>query len=176
MVLEFLLQPPVSALFVLLISIAMSTMTAFVTSRVTDQSKLRRYRQEIAEWRGMMAEAKKTGDEKLALEVRRRSKIVQSMQKQVATQGMKPTLIFFVPFIAIWAVLSGLFGTAIVAYVPFNLRAIPIVGLMVSPGYLGINLFGWYLFCNFSFGMMINRLFGVNVGLSPTGGVGTSLR
>jgi uncharacterized membrane protein (DUF106 family) len=176
MVLEFIFQPPVSALFVLLVSMAMSTMTALVTSRITDQSKLRRYRQEIAEWRGMMAEAKKTGDEKLALEVRRRSKIVQNMQKQVATQGMKPTLIFFVPFIVIWAILSGLFGPAIVAYVPYNLRIIPIVGPLVSPGGLGISLFGWYLFCNFSFGMMINRIFGVNVGLSPTGGAGTGLR
>jgi uncharacterized membrane protein (DUF106 family) len=171
---ELILRPPVSALFVLLISVAMSTMTAFITGKVTDQSKLRRYRKEIAEWREMMARAKKTGDEKLALEVRRRTKIVQNMQKQVATQGMKPTLIFFVPFIAIWAILSGLFGSAIVAYAPFNLRIIPLVGGLISPGSLGINLFGWYLFCNFSFGMMINRIFGVNVGLSPTGGGGTS--
>jgi uncharacterized membrane protein (DUF106 family) len=171
---ELILRPPVSALFVLLISVAMSTMTAFITSKVTDQSKLRRYRKEIAEWREMMTRAKKTGDEKLALEVRRRTKIVQNMQKQVATQGMKPTLIFFIPFIVIWAILSGLFGAAIVAYAPFNLRIIPLVGAMISPGSLGINLFGWYLFCNFSFGMMINRIFGVNVGLSPTGGGGTS--
>jgi uncharacterized membrane protein (DUF106 family) len=150
----------------------MSTFTAFVTSRVTDQSKLRRYRKEIAEWREMMATAKKTGDEKLALEVRRRTKIIQNMQKQVATQGLKPTLIFFVPFIVVWALLSGFYGGGIVAYIPYNLRPIPIIGSIVSPGNLGVNIFGWYLFCNFSFGTMINRVFGVNVGLSPTGGGG----
>ncbi|WXG42843.1 MAG: EMC3/TMCO1 family protein [Promethearchaeati archaeon SRVP18_Atabeyarchaeia-1] len=173
---ELIFIPPISTLFVLLISVTMSTFTAFVTSRVTDQSKLRRYRKEIAEWRQMMATAKKTGDEKLALEVRRRSKIVQNMQKQVATQGMKPTLIFFVPFLVIWAILSGLYGSRIVAYAPFNLRIIPLVGLLISPGSLGINLFGWYLLCNFSIGTIINRLFGVNqvAGLSPTGGFPSS--
>jgi uncharacterized membrane protein (DUF106 family) len=174
--LSSILAPPGSTLFVLLVSVIMSTITALVTSKVTDQSKLRRYRKEIADWREMVAKAKKTGDEKLALEVRRRTKVVNNMQKQLATQGMKPTLIFFIPFIIIWVILYGMFKTSIVAYAPFRLTLIPFLGYIVSPGGLGVNLVGWYLFCNFSVGTMINRIFGVNVGLSTGAGPSTGLR
>jgi uncharacterized membrane protein (DUF106 family) len=148
----------------------MSAFTALVTRKVTDQAKLRRYRQEISDWRKTMVEAQKTKDEKMALEAKRRSKIIQRMQQDVAKQSFKPMLVYIIPFIAIWAILSGFYGGRVVALLPYNIGLIPvvgpIVGHLVSGGAVfGVTLFGWYLFCNFSFGMMINRILGVSLGV-----------
>lgn len=165
---EAISGPPWSAVAILFITFGMSTLTALVTRKVTDQAKLRRYRKEISDWRKMMLEAQKTKDEKLTLQAQRRSRIIQSMSQEVAKQSFKPMLVFVVPFLILWWFLNGFFGSAIVAVIPYNLQSVPIVGSML--GYslnggsiYGLRLFGWYLFCNFSFGMMINRILGVRL-------------
>ncbi|WXG45480.1 MAG: EMC3/TMCO1 family protein [Candidatus Atabeyarchaeum deiterrae] len=185
---DVLRTPPLSAIFVILITLTMSLATALITRKVTDQPKLQRYRREIAEWRRMMNEAKKTGNEKLALEVRRRSKIVEHMQKQMASQSIRPLLIYIIPFFIVFAVLNGFFGVNTVAAIPWNLgllKPIPLLGTFimgVSSGMgnggsiYGLTYFGWYLFCSFSFGMMVNKLLGVNVtgtGIGGPTGLGT---
>jgi uncharacterized membrane protein (DUF106 family) len=185
---DVLRTPPLSAIFVILITLTMSLATALITRKVTDQPKLQRYRREIAEWRRMMNEAKKTGNEKLALEVRRRSKIVEHMQKQMASQSIRPLLIYIIPFFIVFAVLNGFFGVNTVAAIPWNLgllKPIPLLGAFitgVSSGMgnggsiYGLTYFGWYLFCSFSFGMMVNKLLGVNVtgtGIGGPTGLGT---
>jgi uncharacterized membrane protein (DUF106 family) len=145
----------------------MSTSTALVTRKLTDQAKLRRYRKEISEWRKIMTEAQKTKDEKLILQAQRRSKIIQNMSQDVAKQAFKPMLVFMIPFLVLWWLLNGFFGSTIVAVVPYNLGLIPFVGNylghQINGSIFGLRLFGWYLFCNFSFGMMINRLLGVRL-------------
>jgi uncharacterized membrane protein (DUF106 family) len=164
---EAISVPPWSALAILLISMGMSTLTAFITRKVTDQAKLRRYRQEISDWRKMSVEAQKTKDEKMALEAKRRSKIIQRMQQEVAKQSFKPMLVYIIPFIVIWAILGGFYGGRIVALLPYDLGLVPVagpmVGSLINKSVFGLGLFGWYLFCNFSFGMMINRIFGVRL-------------
>jgi uncharacterized membrane protein (DUF106 family) len=164
----------------------MTTATAILTTKVTDQSKLRRYRKEISEWRKMMQTAQKTGDEKMALEAKRRSRIIQNMQKQVASQSFKPTLIFIIPFFIIFIILSTFYGRAPVAAIPYNLgllQPIPLFGQLIvgytaaSPpsGYAStyaLTYIGWYLFCSFSLQAIINRLFGVSLG--GFGGPGVS--
>jgi uncharacterized membrane protein (DUF106 family) len=156
----------------------MTTATAFITTKVTDQSKLRRYRKEISEWNKMRQTAQKTGDEKMALEVRRRSKIIQNMQKQVSSQSFKPTLIFIIPFFIIFFILSAFYGRFPVAAIPYNLgliQPIPLFGPLIvgltaaSPptGYAstyGLTYVGWYLFCSYALQAVINRLFGVSLG------------
>jgi uncharacterized membrane protein (DUF106 family) len=190
---ELIGRPPGSAVFIFLLTLATTTITAFATTKLTDQPKLRRYRKEISEWRKMMQTAQKTGDEKLALEVRRRSKIIQNMQKQVSSQSIKPTLIFIVPFLAIFVILSAFYGRIPVAAIPYNLGAlepIPLLGQMIF-GYTsaevptdpstwvrtfgdstyGLTYIGWYLFCSYALQSIINRLFGVSLGGFGTTGV-----
>ena len=171
-------KPPGSAIFIFLLTVAMISTTAFVTTKVTDQAKLRRYRREIADWNKMRQQAQKTGDEKLALEVRRRSKIIQNMQKQVSSQSIKPSLIFLVPFLAIFIVLSAFYGRAPVAAIPYNmggLGVIPLFGQLIvaytmaaiQTGHAStyvLSYLGWYLICSFSLQAVINRLFGVSLG------------
>jgi uncharacterized membrane protein (DUF106 family) len=156
----------------------MTVATAFLTTKLTDQPKLRRYRKEISEWNKMRQTAQKTGDEKMALEVRRRSKIIQNMQRQVASQSFKPTLIFFVPFVVIFIILSAFYGRLPVAAIPYNLgllQIIPLFGPLIvgltaaSPatGYAStyaLTYVGWYLFCSYALQAVINRLFGVSLG------------
>nr|MDO8098015.1 EMC3/TMCO1 family protein [Candidatus Njordarchaeota archaeon] len=165
---ELISQPPWSAIVVLLVTVGLSTFTALVTRKVTDQAKLQRYRKEISEWRKMMLQAQKTKDEKLTLEVNRRSKIIQRMNNEVSKQAFKPMAVFFIPFLLIWWILSSFYGARIVALIPYNLGLIPFVGSLVGHSInggsvFGMGLFGWYLFCSFSFGMMINRVLGVRL-------------
>lgn len=183
---ELIGRPPGSAVFIFLLTLTTTTITAFATTKLTDQPKLRRYRKEISEWRKMMQTAQKTGDEKLALEVRRRSKIIQNMQKQVSSQSIKPSLIFLVPFLAIFFILSAFYGRIPVAAIPYNLgmlQQIPLLGQLIF-GYTsaevptdpstwvrtfgdstyGLTYIGWYLFCSYALQAIINRLFGVSLG------------
>ena len=171
-------KPPGSAVFIFLLTVCMISTTALVTTKITDQTKLRRYRKEISEWNKMRQTAQKTGDEKLALEVRRRSKIIQNMQKQVSSQSLKPSLIFLVPFLAIFIILSAFYGHTPVAAIPYNLgglEAIPLIGPLIyvytaaaiQAGHAStyvLSYIGWYLICSFSLQAIINRLFGVSLG------------
>nr|MDO8134990.1 EMC3/TMCO1 family protein [Candidatus Njordarchaeum guaymaensis] len=165
---QLISQPPWSAIVVLLVTMGMSTFTALITRKVTNQAKLQRYRKEISEWRKMMAEARKTKDEKLTLEVNRRAKIIQRMNTEVSKQSFKPVAVFFIPFMLIWWILSSIFGARIVALIPYNLGLIPFIGSMAGTSLnggsvFGLSFFGWYIFCSFSFGMMINRILGVRL-------------
>jgi uncharacterized membrane protein (DUF106 family) len=193
---ELIIRPPGSAVFIFFLTLCMTTFTAFTTTKITDQPKLRRYRREISEWRKMMQTAQKTGDEKLALEVRRRSKIIQNMQKQVSAQSIKPTLIFLIPFLIIFFVLSAFYGRIPVAAIPYNLGAlqpIPLFGQLIfaytsaeSPtdpstwvrtfgdSTYGLTYIGWYLFCSYALQSIINRLFGVSLGGLGAPGAGMS--
>jgi uncharacterized membrane protein (DUF106 family) len=174
---ELIGSPPGSTIFIFLLSACFTTLTAFLTTKLTDQPKLRRYRKEISDWRKMMQTAQKTGDEKLALEVRRRSKIIQNMQNQVASQSFKPTLIFVVPFFIIFLILSAFYDHYTVAAIPYNLGLlgyIPLIGTLIvgvtsasSPPFsstYALTYLGWYLFCSYALQAIINRLFGVSLG------------
>ena len=87
---------------IIFISLALSLTTNIVTKKVTDIPRLNRYQAEVDKWKKQEAEAKKlldagTPNRKLMIKVQRKKKYIEKLQRNMATERMKPSIFTFVP-------------------------------------------------------------------------------
>ncbi len=146
---EWLLPIPNSTLFILLISMSLSFLTALANRLLTNREQLSAWRKEVARWNADFKKARKSDDKKLLAKVKRKERHILQLQSKMMWQSMKVSLIFMIPFLLIWQLLIGFFGNATVAYIP---------------GFGGLPLIWWYLLCSFTSGTMISKALGVSVG------------
>ena len=80
---------------------------------------------------------------------------------------MKPMCIFYIPFLIIFAVLNILYGTSIVAIIPFNIqKVLPfLTGFVGAPttGGFGLSFYGYYFLVGLGLGNIIRRPFGLSM-------------
>jgi len=143
--------PPNSAIFILMLSIALSVLISVVNRILLDIDKLKRYEEKIRKWRQMYFKAKRTGDKKLLIKVERQSKYIQRLQSEVASERFKPVFIYLIPFWILFLVLNSVYKKSIVVFLPV---ALPWLGDQLT-------FFWWYLLCNFAVGGPIQKLFKV---------------
>ncbi len=169
--------PPGSTIFVLLLSMILSTGTSLLTRLLTDPVEQARKQGIIKEHQAQKKELEKMEKEnpnKYAKELirwKRREKAVQKMQQNMSLSRLKPTCITFLPMMIIFFLLNGVFSPTIngvatalpVALPAMNPTRIPFLGDYVGAAKLGgwINFFSWYFLCSFGLGSVIQRLFGV---------------
>lgn len=149
---EWLRIIPNSTLFILLLSMSLSLLTALANKLLTNREQLNSWRKEVARWTEDSKEAKKSGDKKLLAKVKRKEKHILSLQSKMMWQSMKVSLLFMIPFFLIWQLLIGFYGDATVAKIPW------IDGIWELP------LFYWYLLCSFASGTLIMKALGVTPG------------
>jgi len=149
---EWLLPIPYSTLFILLISMSLSFLTALANRLFTNRKQLNAWRKEVARWNADSKKARKSGDKKLLAKVKKKERYILKLQSKMMWQSMKVSLIFMVPFFLIWQLLIGFYGGTTVAYIPW------IEGAFEMP------LFYWYLLCSFASGTLISRALGVTPG------------
>ena len=149
---EVLSQIPYSTIFILLLSMSLSFLTALANRLLTNREQLNAWRKEIARWNEDFRKARRSGDKKLLQKVERKKRYILQLQSKMMWQSMKVSLIFMVPFILIWQLLIGFYGNTTVAYIPW------IDGLWEMP------LFWWYLLCSFTFGTLISKALGITMG------------
>jgi uncharacterized membrane protein (DUF106 family) len=146
--------PPDSMWIVLGVSLLISIITSGVNRIVLPVAKIRRYSREIRKYREAMAHAKKENNQKLILKLERKQKFIERIQRESASSRFRPTLIFMIPFLLIFAYLNSLYfpgGIAsVVAVLPINLSSIPgipfgMLGGMIGPQYLNINWLIWQM-------------------------------
>ncbi|MBS7268653.1 MAG: DUF106 domain-containing protein [Candidatus Freyarchaeota archaeon] len=150
--------PPGSMWVVLGASLLLSITASAVNRLVLPVAKIRRYSREIRKWREAMANAKKENNQKLILKLERKRKFIERIQREQASTRMKPTLIYMIPFMALFYYLYGLYGfpgfermiPSIVAVLPINLARIPgipegMLGGLVGPQYLDLNWLIWQM-------------------------------
>lgn len=151
-------SPPESMWIVLGASLLLSITASAVNRIVLPVAKLRRYSREIRKWREAMAKAKEENNQKLILKLERKKKFIDRIQREQASSRFKPTLIYMIPFMALFYYLYGFYGfpgmermvPSIVAVLPINLGRIPgipfgMLGGMVGPQYLDFNWLIWLL-------------------------------
>jgi uncharacterized membrane protein (DUF106 family) len=146
---EWLLPIPNSTLFILLLSMTLSSLTALANRLLTNREQLNAWRKEVARWNADFKRARQSGDKKLLAKVKRKERYILQLQSKMMWQSMKVSLIFMIPFFLIWQLLIGFYGTTPVAYIP---------------GLGGLPLFWWYLLCSFTSGTLIMKALGVTLG------------
>jgi uncharacterized membrane protein (DUF106 family) len=149
---DWLLPIPYSTLFILLLSVSLSFLTALANRLFTNREQLTAWRKEISRWNADFKKAMKSGDKKLLAKVKRKERYILQLQSKMMWQSMKVSLIFMIPFFIIWQLLIGFYGNTPVAYIP---------GI---DGELAMSLFLWYLLCSFASGILITKALGVSIG------------
>ena len=133
-----------SFIIVTFFAFGIGLVTNLVSYKILDLPRLKRYQIEIKKHKAQeqrIKDLKEAGeqDKKLIIKTRRRKKYIEKIQREVASERMKPTLFTMVPFTILFIVLNGFIfpvpSNIIVAIFPFNTYKIPLIGTLpyVSP-------------------------------------------
>jgi uncharacterized membrane protein (DUF106 family) len=155
--LNFLRQMPISTLFILGLSVAISLITTISNRIVIDLSEYRRQMMESSRIRRELMKAMKSGNKRQIDRMQRQQQEMMKNQQKMMSDRMKTMLFFFIPFILFWQVLRGFFGDTTVAYMPIDT---PWIGteLLVS---------NWYFFCSISTSIVVSRILGLTFEIEP---------
>ncbi len=159
------LTPPWSGILIATVSVTVSTISNLGMKRFTDMRRLKRQQQEIKQYQKMQQEANKTGNEKLLRKVRRRKAYIDRIQRNSMTARCKPSLIFMIPFMAIFWIFSGFFSGdyLIVAILPFNAFFLTGIAGMTVPGGFGMTYQAFYMLVGFGLSSILQRIMGTQI-------------
>jgi uncharacterized membrane protein (DUF106 family) len=168
---EVFRYPPYAGLLITAVSLGVTLMSNLAMKRFSDVRRLKRYQVEIKQYQEMQKKAQKTQDEKLLRKVRRRKAYIDRIQKEMLGARCKPLLIFMIPFMMIFYLLSGFYSAGgvsqIVAVIPFNAhKLLPfLAGFVGEPtaGGFGLYFFYFYMLVGFGVGQIVQRAMGVNL-------------
>ena len=122
----------------------------------------------ISEWNQRRKQAMETADKKLWLRVKRDEERIKKLQSSMMMKRLKPTLVTFVPFLIIFAILRAAFHGHYYAWLPFNIGNFPWIGKpwfgQPNPnepqGYSKAPFIVWYFITSYAFGGIISKLLG----------------
>ncbi|MFW9831085.1 MAG: EMC3/TMCO1 family protein [Candidatus Thorarchaeota archaeon] len=182
--------PPLSAIVVLIVSVAISLTSNLINRRLIDYNRLNRSREEIKKWQDMKKRASQETDprtkRKLDLKVKRRERYVMKLQGEVSKQSFLPMLVTIIPFMVVYTVMNGAFvdpGLTFPSYAipgpvlwsPLNFAQLlgpfgmgfgwqygqwPFVPL----GGMGLLYIYWYIICSFTMNLLIQKFLGTSMG------------
>jgi len=164
-------SPPFAGLFILFISLSISTVSNLAMKRFTDMRRLNRYQLEIKQFREMEQKAQKTQNEKLLKKVKRRKSYIDRIQREQMGARCKPSLIFFIPFILIFTILRGFYSVegvdSIVVVLPFNIQKVlpflvGLAGQPVAAGF-GMSFYAFYFLVGLGLSSILQRIMGTQV-------------
>jgi uncharacterized membrane protein (DUF106 family) len=129
-----------------------------LTNRLlTNKKQVDKWKREISAWNAEFKKARKSGDKKLLAKVQKQQPAILKLQSRMMWQSMKVFLIFSIPIFLMWQVLSGFYGSNVVARVPMS----NVFGYNIGGE---LPFFWWYLLCSYLFGFLFSRFFGLGMG------------
>ena len=147
-------------LLVILEALGVNCLYAVGRRKFTDIEKMRRYNAEMKAFRTEMSAAQKAGDKQKVDKLKKKQVQMQKMQAEISMDNMKPTLLFMLPLLGVYYLVSGFIKNATLVISP-----IPVGPFHIGPWSLGWNLevpfFWWYMICSFTFSGILTRLFGL---------------
>lgn len=168
-------SPPLSGIFIMLISVTISSISNLAMKRFSDIRMLKRYQQEIKQYQKMQQELQKNHNEKLARKLKRRKAYIDRIQREQSTARCKPSLIFFIPFLIFFSMLRGFYShpsqdpslDLIVAVLPFNIhKVLPfLVGMfgVATPAGFGLTFTGFYFLTGLGLSSILQRIMGTQL-------------
>ena len=142
---------------VLLEAVGVNLLYAVGRRKFTNIEKMRRYNTEMKAFREEMSAATKAGDKVKLERLKKKQTQMTKMNTEMMTENMKPTLLFMVPLMGVYYLVSNFIKGATLAVSPI---AIP---LLVTSIPINLNFFWWYMICSFTFSGIISRLFGLTM-------------
>ena len=186
--LEWMSYPPGSMIFVLLLAIATSLISAGLTKWLVDTEELNRkqkaFKAHQEEKLKIIELAEKDPEKyrKLRKRWERKDEMFKQVQQRMSLQRLKPTCITFLPMIIIFIILRGIFLNNPIALSPINANDVPFIGGMlaaytnetpswtelvygviksISPSAGWINFTAWYFLCSLGINTLIQRFIGL---------------
>ncbi len=158
--------PPLSALLILFLSLAISLISIFSLKKMTNFEELKEKMQIVYEFQDLVKQARKTMDPELLAEVQARQGEVMKIQGEVMMARMKPSLYFFIPFLIIFSIFREVFQTP-VAYFPINLCMLPLINLLnlgiPTPYGIGFHFWAWYLIAGYGINLILQKITGTGM-------------
>jgi uncharacterized membrane protein (DUF106 family) len=125
--------------------------------KFTNIEKMRRYNAEMKAFRSEMSVAQKAGDKPKMDKLKKKQQQMQKMQAEMSMDNLKPTLLFMLPLLGVYYLVSSFIKNATLAVAP-----IPLQLFNYGPP-LEVPFFWWYMICSFTFSGIITRLFGLSL-------------
>lgn len=160
-----------TTLLVTSVSLLLSLASNVATRLLTDVNLARRITSEVKAFREELRQAVQAKDKDKEKKLRKREKQMLELQMKVTKSRMKPMLLFWIPFILVYYLLSSFLGgfDTIVAIspIPIDLMILNIGGdvpIFVEGSIVGygFSLFWWYLISSLSFSSIIMKLLGTS--------------
>jgi uncharacterized membrane protein (DUF106 family) len=109
-----------TAIEVMAIAAVVSLASSLINKKVVDQKRMKEIRGKVNDFQKRYNEAKKGGDQKLVDKLEEEQKEVMKLTTEMMMNSFKPMLYTFIPIIAIFYVLSSIYGkTGNIVDVPF---------------------------------------------------------
>ncbi len=165
--LQLITTIPGSAIFILLVSIALALMSIWATRKFTDMEKMQADMAEVKEWQERFKKARASMDPVELQEVMDDQGRMMRLQSSMMTDRCKPMCVYYIPFLIIFYILNLLYGNSIVAIIPFNIdKVLPFlsgwIGSSTAAGF-GLSYYGYYFLVGLGLGNIIRRPFGLSM-------------
>ncbi len=139
-------------------AVGVNILYALGRRKFTNVEKMRRYSTEMKAFRSELSEATKAGDKQKVEKLKKKQQQMQKMQLEMSRDQMKPTLLFMLPLLGVYYLVSRFIGVnTILAISP-----IPLQIFGIGPP-ISVNFFWWYFICSFTFSGIISRVFGLTL-------------
>lgn len=156
--LDFLKDPPVSTIFLMVLAFAISALTTYITKRYMNVEEYRKSMEESSYAQQELMAAMRSGNQRRIQKAQQRQKAAQQIQMKHSSAQTKTTMYTIIPIMVMWQILGRFYGTSTgVAWMPFN----PIIfGTK-------LNYITWYIICSFTASMIMRRAFGISFEIEP---------
>ena len=163
--------PPLAALFIMSISVSVSTMSNLAMKKFTDMRGLNRYQTEIKQHQQLMKEAEKEQNTKMLKKLKRRKAYIDRIQREMLGARCKPSLLFIIPFFLIFSLLRTFYAPGgidmVVVVLPFNAHyLLPFIVGMIgfpTPAGFGMTFWGFYFLVGLGLSSILQRVMGTQI-------------
>ena len=166
-ILQVIRTMPASTILITLVSISLALLSIWATRRFTDMEKMQSDTAEIKAWQDRFKKARQSMDPVELQQVMDDQGRIMRLNTSMMSARMKPMCLFYIPFLIIFGVLNIIYGTSIVAIIPFNIqKVLPfLTGYVGAPttGGFGLSFYGYYFLVGLGLGNIIRRPFGLSM-------------
>ena len=159
---------PYSAVFIVVVSVSLAVISIIATKLFTNFEDMKADMEKVKEWQAKFNEARRTQGPRLLQEVMDSQRQIMNIQTRMMSARCKPMLIYYVPFLLVFAILAAVYGNTIVAILPFNPQNYlgflnDWMGRDVPGSGFGMTYFWWYLLSSLGLGNLIRKTAGLQV-------------
>jgi len=139
-------------LLVLAVSFLFALLVTLLTKCMVDWERVKQIKAEVSAWQRELRDAQRKRDMKRAHKLMLEQKHILSLQGEIMKSTFRPTLVYLVPWLLIWASLGRVYSGWVMAWLPFTIP-LPFYGHWTSCGFLG-----WLFVTYFTLSYMCRRI------------------